>query len=448
VIGSKSVNIYLNSELLNINDYLERDIIKKEEIIDNKKAFIDFYIWNEKIKLKSDRQKHILFLDENSVLKAILPSGKDKLAFNGISRDHSIVVKSKYFNDLDYIDDSNSLFSDENIKLLKKVITLELEKILIEIYAKNIDTISDEYIKFLKVEQDEITQNVYHSIMLPFTAKIGKKRVSNDLKEMISKLIDILIKEAPDSFINNLTTILNLSPEDSKKIEYVEKNYSIIKAITEKEKIIKRIDFLNHFDELVNGENRKKVKERSELHKIVEKNLWLIDKEFEDIKLNEIASDESIKTILQNKDFYQFDSTELEDIFNDNNLDLKKIPDIFIPITKNNTIYIIELKKPNVKINDDILFEIKKKYVKTIKNINKKYTDNSKKIHAIAISDEKTEDVYEIGSKEKEVFLEPKCWSELIENARDRCNEEIIELENKLKNSKWKDLDEFISTHQ
>jgi len=448
-IASKSMNIYINNSLLNINDYLEKDIII-EEIKENKFIFnVSFYIWNSKIKLKSDRQKHILFFDENNILKGISPSGKHKLAFNGNARDHSILVKSNYFNEIDFInnyDTHNNLFTDNNIKNLSNTISIKLEEILLEIYKDNIDKLSDEYLKFLEISKDDITNKVYHTLLLPFISKFGNKKISKEIKSVIVKLINVLASESPDTFISNLKTILNLTDEDSAKIDYIEKNYGIINAITKKEAIIKRIDFLDNFDNLVNGKDKKNVKERTQLHQVVEKNLWMIDEKFEDIKIIDIFSDKSLKTILEKDDFYQFDSDTLKEITL--KYDINKIPDIYIPIKKDNIIYIIELKKPNVSINRTILDELEDKYIKTIKEINKQYTSNPQKIIAYAISDIKIDNARSRGNIEQDnVYIEPKCWSELIERTRKRYNLKIKDLNNKLEKSQWKDLDNFILSY-
>ena len=453
-IASESINIYLNNELLKIDDYLEQSMVSETikiiEDADISTFEVNFYIWNKSVKLKSDRQKHILFFDKENYLKGIAPSGKNKLAFNGVSFDHTVIVKSNYFQNRDFIyesDEYENLLTDKIVKKLRRKIAYKLEEILFQIYKKNINKVSDEYIHFLKLSEDEITQKVFHTLFLPFVEKFGNKKISADVKSIIAKLIETLANESPDSFIKNLKTILNLTKEESKKVQYIQENYGIIKAITEKEEIIKRIDFLNNFDDLVNGQNRKNVQERTQLHYVIDKNLWLIDKEFEGITYSDIVSDKALQTILENENFYQFNSNELAEILSTH--DVAKIPDIFIPIEKNNIIYVIELKKPTQQINNAIINEVMEKYVKTLKSINKKYEkSNQKKILGIAISDTKTENAYPVGNLDTVgVQVEPKCWSELIELARERCNKRIQDLDNKLKISHWKDLDDLILSH-
>lgn len=453
-IASKSINIYVNNDLIKIEQYTEKVIKDHKVTVENEDLsytfIVDFYIWNDQVKLKSDRQKHVLFFDDKNILKAIAPSGKNKLAFSSFKQNHSIIVKSKYFDNIDYIEDSDdysNVLTDKIIKKLRAEITFYLESVLINIYKSKIDKVSDEYLKFLKLSQDEITTRAYHAVMLPFIEKFGGKSLSDDIKSIIANLIDTLLKDSPESYLNNIGTILKLKPDDNDKIRYVEENYGIIRAISEKEKYIKRVDFLNTFSELVNGKRRGSVKERTMLHHVVDKNLWIFGDEFENISYKDISSDVSLKTILTEQEMYQFDSDELEEIVSEHKTN--KVPDIFIPIEKNNIIYIIELKKPKVKINPKIINEIMDKYVKTLSEINKKYgVGDKKKIHAIAISDTKTENVFTMGNLETDgLTIVPKSWDEIINTTRARYIQKIDDLNHKLKQSKWKDLESFVLEH-
>jgi len=443
-IASKSVNIYLTNSLLDINNYLEIDVIREKINIESYTFSVEYYVWNKNIKLKQDRQKHILFFDDNKNLAGIIPSGKHKLTFGGKTLDHSILIYSSYFSDYDNFD-LGELFQDNIFINLKQMIEIKISETLLKIYNNNINKISDEYIESLSISnKDKITQDVYHSLFFPFISKIGTKPLSKDLKDMIARLINVLATTSPDSFIKNLSVILNLSETDSQRLNYIEQNYGIIKAITEKEKILSQIDFLNNFDEMVNGKNRKEIKERTQLHKVIEKNLWLISSEFEDMKLSDIYSDKRIQTILEKEKTFYFQSNELNQLLQDKNIN--KIPDIFIPILKDETIYIVELKKPTAPITRQILDEVEDKYLKLFEKIVRK-SEAYSKIIAYAISDNKTDNARSRGSIEDDIFIKPLIWNNLIKEARDRLNSKIDTLNNELKQSKWKDLDTFIKNH-
>jgi anti-sigma regulatory factor (Ser/Thr protein kinase) len=452
-IASKSIKIYVNNELLKISDYLEVPIRNEKFIVnfdDLSANFVaDFYIWNDHIHLKADRQKHILFMDDNDTLKGIAPSGKHKLSIANKKQNHTIIVKSSYLNDLDFINDEDfhdNLFTNKIIENLRKQLAMKLEEILFVIYKKHLDEISDEYIKFLNVNlDDEKMQNVYHAILFPIIEKLGNRKVHDDIKSLIAHLVDVLLKVSPDSYITNLQTVLKLSKEDSYKIEYIEKNYGIIKAISEKQKYIERIDTLNKFDEMVNGTSRAKIKERTMLHHVIDKNLWIIDEVFEGVEFSDIASDVSLKSILENNQFYSFDNKQLNDLVKE--LNLKKVPDIFIPIEKDKTIFIVELKKPRAKITQQIISEIMEKYTNVFESINSRLPEiDRKKIFAIAISDDKTGTVYTVGDLDKNgVQVEPRTWKEVIDKTRARYGDLISDLDQKLKSSRWTSLEDFIN---
>jgi hypothetical protein len=89
------------------------------------------------------------------------------------------------------------------------------------------------------------------------------------------------------------------------------------------------------------------------------------------------------------------------------------------------------------------------KYVKTLNEINKKYgVGDKKKIYAIAISDTKTENVFTMGSLETDgLTIVPKSWDEIINAARIRYTKKIDDLNHKLKQSKWKDLESLVLEH-
>ena len=430
-------NIFVNGTKLNIDDFL---IDKKEEEIkiDNLSFFVKYYFWNDRVKLMGDRQKHIQFFDLNDHLKGIKPSGKDKLSFYSKRFPHTVVVKSNFFNDYE---DLEELFDDAILKELTNKIKINLENMIIKIYKSKIDEVTDEYISFLKSDvKNQLEKNVYSTLLFPFANKLINNRLKDDIKRLITNLIKVLINEDPAVFIQNLNTILGESPENNEIIRYVEENYGVLKTIIERDKLISRLDFLNHFENMVYGEKRKNIKERTQLHLVVEKNLWIFGEEFEKYNIGNIFSDVSIKTIIEKEDDVKvYLSPELKNIKN-----INKIPDIVIPLKDKNTIIIIELKKPGVKINDNIIIQIKNKYIKTLKEIDKIFNQNFN-LKAIAISDDKTELVSSVGSiDENGYIIKPATWQEVITNTKQRYEKNIGIYAKELKNSKWQSLKEFI----
>ena len=81
--------------------------------------------------------------------------------------------------------------------------------------------------------------------------------------------------------------------------------------------------------------------------------------------------------------------------------------------------------------------------------INKKYgVGDKKRIHVIAISDTKTENVFTMGNLETDgLTIVPKSWDEIINATRARYTKKIDDLNHKLTQSKWKDLESFVLEH-
>jgi len=435
--------IYVNNKQINIKDYL---IEKKEDnlTIEDVEFNVLYYFWNNKVKLSADRQKHIQFLDENNQLKGIKPSGKDKILFFSKKYPHTIIVKSKFFNEFENLEEI-FVEGDEILNKLLRQIKAKLEEYIIEIYKENITEVTEEYVRYLKNNiANELEYNVYSTLMFPIANKlVQQRRLKEDIKQLIANLIKVLINENPAIFIQNLNLILGYSTEYQYLLHYVEENYGVLKALTEKDKLITKLDFLKRFEEMVYGENSHKIKERTQLHLIVEKNLWIIDERFESFTIENIFSDVSIKTIIKKHFPEILLHNELDNLKIKN---INKIPDIVIPLKEENNLFIIELKKPGVKVDDKIIYDVKNKYIDTLDEISR-IANRTYKLHAYVISDDKDKRTAPTGNLESMGFyIEPVTWFELINETRERYKRKIGEIELQLKNSKWANLQDFIDS--
>ena len=254
-------------------------------------------------------------------------------------------------------------------------------------------------------------------------------------------MIKVLINEEPSIFIKNLNLILGYNKKHQELIHYVESNYGVLKALIEKDNLLTRLDILKNFEKMVYGKEKKHIKERTQLHLVVENNLWIFGEKFEHFNMGNFYSDIKIKKIIE-KHFKAkiYDDSSLQQIKN-----INKIPDIVIPLREENTLYIIEHKKPSVKINDKIIFEVKNKYIKTLQDI-MRHTSIQYKLYGIAISDDKTADVTSLGNIDEYGYvIKPKTWQEIIQNTKKIYEKRILILQNELKKSKWKDLQDFIT---
>lgn len=180
---------------------------------------------------------------------------------------------------------------------------------------------------------------------------------------------------------------------------------------------------------MVLNEGKVETKERKELHKIVENNLWLFDEEYLNL---DFFSDQSLKGI--------FNKIKLP-INIDSENQLNTIPDIFIPRTKDNKLILIELKAPKVEINSSILTDVFNKYITKILKSLSKQGSNIDYVKAICISSNKQEFT---GSLTGDKYsIKPMTWKEIISIRKKDLENHIKDVKSNLSLSKYKDIYHF-----
>lgn len=450
---SRKVQILINNTPLEIDQYIREAEDEKNYTIDKEKFDVKYIIWNEKIKLK--KSKHILYFDEHHSHLSTTPSGSHKDYLGDTSLGHTILITSTYFNSLDemYFTQKVARTSDDVLNELQAHVITKFRNMQLKIWNSNTHTTAKDYQKLvseLKGDQyDEIVDDVYHAMTLPFIYN-SRLNPNDKIKQIIGRLLKILIQTSPSSYLDNLDYIAGIDETSSDIFDYVKSNIDIIDIVMQKEKYVRYLDILNHFDDMVNGKGKKIVQERTQLHKVLEKNLWIIREDYENMLPNDYMSDKSFKTIFQEMGLQIYNDPALNETLSKitTKKELNKIPDLFIPIidTDKKIIHIIEIKKPNVKITDKIISEIKSKYVNILNKLHNSYNEKYE-IRAYAISSEKTADVSSvIGSIEKDGYeIEVVLWKELIETAKRIYNQKLNTIDLKIQQSKWTDFETLIS---
>lgn len=254
---------------------------------------------------------------------------------------------------------------------------------------------------------------------------INKKNVG-----YISNSLLGIISENHSNTLTNLELVFKLDAEQQKILSYVKQNMDILALIKQYYEIIKKLDFLEHFENLVLDEGKDKTKERTELHNIVENNLWIFGEEYADLPL--VFSDRALSGI--------FKEIGLPTNF-DNIKELKKIPDIFIPRTKDNKLLLIELKAPRIEITKKILDEVFEKYVITTIKALQKQGNEIKFIETICISSTKQE--YITTFNESNYKIQAMTWREIITTRRQENEEKLKNIKHSLSLSHYRDLKDF-----
>ena len=100
------------------------------------------------------------------------------------------------------------------------------------------------------------------------------------------KLTLALVKEAiiskSDKLNNILQEVCNLDDGEIEKLNELLTQTTLPNIIATTNQIVERLKFLSELKELVAGDISKKVLERSQLHKIIERELWLFGEEYKD----------------------------------------------------------------------------------------------------------------------------------------------------------------------
>lgn len=423
----KYISVSINGKKIKVEDYIEARENKNYKLSNQEEFNADMIIWNNEIDLVD--KKHTFIFNTSGNCLGKINSGSAKSVFNC----HSIFLTSDIFTD-DYelmeLNDKYKKIIDEVQETYKP----DLDKLLFKIMLKNKDSIADELAQknklFNRVDDmvKEKIKEAYKVLAIPLMFNkhnINKKNVSYFSNSLMG-----IISDKHSHTLTNLELVFNLNEnqESQEILSYVNHNIDILSLVKKYNDIITKLDFLHHFENLVLNEGKNDTKERTELHKIVENNLWIFGEEYSDL---DFFSDQSLKGIF-NEVGLQVESNQDE---------LKTIPDIFIPRTKDNKLILIELKAPKVEITHQILSDVLNKYIlKIIKVLEKQY-HTIRFIEAICVSSTKQEHIASLN--EDKYTIKAMTWKGIIDTRR-KENEEIIQdIKKELSLSKYKTMEDF-----
>jgi hypothetical protein len=184
----------------------------------------------------------------------------------------------------------------------------------------------------------------------------------NDLRKVIYPLLDKAMSNGDIEGI--LHSIVSLDDEKVKLFrELLEKSDlpDIIRFTTD---IVRKQELLDFLDKIIYGDIAKYIRERNQLHKIIEKHLWLFGEEYSTTPV--LNSDTSIKNNIEKLrgNRLQYSRSEEDDNFIDfSNQEILDITDLFFynkkPLGNNkHEVMIVELKAPKVRISQKELNQI------------------------------------------------------------------------------------------
>lgn len=256
----------------------------------------------------------------------------------------------------------------------------------------------------------------------------------NRLREIIYPLIDRTISNGElDKILYN---ILKLNNKLISKFSDLLEKTDLENIIEFSDKVANKIEEVEFLEKLVYSDIAKNVKERKELHKFLERMLWIFGEEYSET--TKLLSDKNLeKNLIQLRDdCLTYKASKKEDNINDiSERSVKSITDLFmynqrILDHKKREVLIVELKAPKVKISPKEIAQVMK-YAREIEKLSSVSRDVSFKILLIS-SEINTDARFDIEGRQKgqdnpyfyfrnegkNIEIWTMKWSDLIENVK------------------------------
>ena len=247
------------------------------------------------------------------------------------------------------------------------------------------------------------------------SVQVALKKLPKEIQEKIKKLIEEVIPKLNELSQRDAVTIMDLlikSMESNEMISILKKleeadirdiqklakileTWGIYEISSTTEHIRNRLEVINNFEEVINNI---KALEYKDIHKLLEKNLWILNDNY-----TLYSSNKTLKTVLNRKINKKFKGYE------------KNRPDIIVKTIFDNVL-IIELKRPSHKVVSEDFTQVSK--YKTIIESNQ---PNAKSIDCYLIGNEFDEAVRSPDYEKIRIYL--KSYSEILQEAKERYKE-------------------------
>lgn len=287
----------------------------------------------------------------------------------------------------------------------------------------------------LKSSSSKSKANLFNKLAYLVEDKYNLLSDDNKLREIIYPLIDRTISNGeldniiqrilklPNKIINQFNSLLN-------KVE-------LENLICFSDKVAQKIEDLEFIEKLVYSEISKHVKERKELHKFLEKMLWIFGEEFN--QSTKLLSDKGLENNLKTlrEDIMRYTMSKNDDNFNEKApKGTRSITDLFMYSERiidcdRREVLVVELKAPKVKISPKELAQAMRYATEieqnsyTPQNVNFKILLISSDINESAryqIPGENSNPFFYFRSKSTRVEIWVMKWSDLIERQKRKLN--------------------------
>ena len=323
---------------------------------------------------------------------------------------------------------------DEEVKHYKAFIKNQLNEFFKEKnkeFDNFIDKLKDdEYYPYKETSSSKSKVMVFDKLAFLVEDKYNLLNEQNKLREIIYPLIDRTISNG--EFDQILRSILKLNNKMASQFSSLLERTELDDIIEFSDKVSKKVEELEFLEKIVYSEISKNVKERKELHKFLEKMLWVFGEEYNDS--TKLLSDKGLEGNLKQlrDDCLEYKASKKDNNISDVDKPIKSITDLFmysekIIDLKHREVLIVELKAPKVKISPKELSQVMKyateieKSSQTPTNVRFKVLLVSSAINDDAVFQIKGEEdnpYFYFRSKNKNIEIWVMKWADIIENMK------------------------------
>lgn len=435
-IFKKEISIYVNHKKIEASDYLIDDPVRKMlDYVDKKGIEHKIPISYSNIKCY---EKVRAFITErvagiNEIIsnfeftaKWMRPEIGGWIIFVDSSSIDTSIFKD---NDMDELSDEYRAFTNfikNNLTSFFVAKNKECDEFFVKLKG-------DEFYPYRKNDaSSESKKYVFETVAYLVENNYELLKKNNKIRRLVYPLIDMCISNGED-IAKVFESIINLPQKNIRQFSELLERSELKDIIDFSDKVARKMEELEFIDKLVNSEISKHVLERKELHKFLEKMLWIFGEEYSHAV--NLLSDKNLQHNLKalRDDIMKYKADKASDNVIDVSRSLKSITDLFMyseirPDQEHRKVLIIELKAPRVRLSTKELDQVYR-YAYEIEHSSFVPSKVSFEIWLVGSEISNNASFRLVGNEKDElttnsdrVKIKVKKWSDILEDARRRLS--------------------------
>lgn len=367
-IFKKEISIHINGRKIEASHYLLNDPVRKEVKYTDKKG-IDHSIFISYSNVKCYNKIRVFITERIAGINEIIsnfeftakwmrPEVGGWIVFVDSSTIDTSIFKD---NDMDELSDEYRSFTT----FIKNNLTnffVEKTKLCDEFFSKLKE---DDFYPYKKIEaSSESKKFVFDTVAYIVENNYELLKKDNKIRRLIYPLIDMCLSNGED-IDKVFESIISLPQKSIKQFHELLERTELKDVIDFSDKVSRKMEDLEFIDKLVYSDISKHVKERKELHKFLEKMLWIFGEEYSHAV--NLFSDTNLQNNLKAlRDKYMtYKADKAEDNVRQVPKGLKSITDLFLyseirPDQEHRKVLVIELKAPKVKLSSKEVAQVER----------------------------------------------------------------------------------------